>query len=79
MFPAKKLYLVSLFSNGLKYSESVVKMLNMTQDVGRQLSTAQNTEAMENLVKSWSQISHAPTNDVKSTSKYPGDSSSVSL
>jgi len=28
------------------------------------------------VLKSWSQISHDPTNDVKSTLKYPGDSSS---
>lgn len=42
----QKLYLVSVFPNGLKYSESVAKMLNMTQDVDRQLSTAPNMETV---------------------------------
>jgi hypothetical protein len=44
--PGIKPYPLPLFSSGLKYSESVAKMLNMTQDAGRQLSTARNTEAV---------------------------------
>jgi len=55
-------------------------MLNMTQDVGAgSCQLLEIRKQLQNLVKSWSQMSRDPTNDVKSTSKYPGDSSSDSL